>query len=179
MFCSFLIKILLTFRTTTLKNHLELTLNCENKCRDHTPLFFVQAFTLEHFRSQTDSAKEEAFRLNSKNDLKCVFKVNVSFLKMKQKQIFIFFFIKFAFLLKSNKILQVTLAKNWSNIGHITADYTIKFSGLYPKNAGEIHCLSSQPLPLEIGSYLRDEDCDPTVSWKHHIQPLKYNIPIV
>ena len=65
------------------------------------------------------------------------------------------------------------MAKNWSNIGHATADYTIKFSGLCPKSSSGIHCFSSQPLPLEVGSLLRDENCEPSIHWKHHIQPLK------
>ncbi len=74
----------------------------------------------------------------------------------------------------SDKIWQVTLAKNWSNTGSITADYSIKFRGLTPRGiGGKIHCMSSQPLELEVGSYLRDEDCDPSISWKHLVQPLK------
>ena len=74
-----------------------------------------------------------------------------------------------------DKIWQVTIAKNWSNMGGVTADYSIKFGGLTPRGVGggEVHCLSSQPLMLEIASYLRDEDCDPSISWKHLVQPLK------
>lgn len=71
-------------------------------------------------------------------------------------------------------MLQVSVAKNWSNIGHVLANYKIKFSGIYPKNGSEVWCSSSAPYRLEVGSFLRNEDCDPTVHYKHHIQPLKY-----
>lgn len=138
------------FRAPHGATHAELTFKCDKKSSsDHTPLFYVQTFTLEHFRSQLDHAFEKAYRLNTTDEFKCVFKVN------------------------SNKILQLALAKNWSNIGHATVDYTIKFSGLYPTSSSGINCFSSQPLPLEVGSYLRDENCEPSISWKHHIQPLK------
>ena len=65
------------FRAPHGATHAELNLNCENLSRDHTPLFYVQTFTLGHYRSQTDSATEEAYRLSTKNDFKSVFKVNV------------------------------------------------------------------------------------------------------
>ena len=55
--------------------HLENDIHEEN--RDHAPLFCVQTFTLEHFRSQSDSSKEEMFRLNTCNDFKFVCKVQV------------------------------------------------------------------------------------------------------
>ena len=149
-------------------------LKCKNKNdQQHTPLFYIQTFTLGHFRSQIDEAKEEAYRLNTISEIKSIFKVNVK----KLFYVHIFYVnIEIIFLLfeKSNKIVQVAIAKNWSNIGQALVDYDIKFYGLYPKNASEINCLSSCPLPLEISSLLRDEICDPNISWKHHIQPLKY-----
>jgi len=33
--------------------------------------------------------------------------------------------------------------------------------------------VSGEPLALEVGSWLRDEDCDPAVSWRHLVQPLR------
>lgn len=77
------------------------------------------------------------------------------------------------YVIKANKILQVTVCKNWSNMGHVLANYKIKFSGLYPKNSHDLCCLSSQPYKLEVGSYLRNEDCEPTIVYKRHIQPLR------
>ena len=50
----------------------------EDENRDHAPLFCVQTFTLEHFRSQTDSSKEEMYRLNNQNDFRYLCKVQVS-----------------------------------------------------------------------------------------------------
>ena len=70
-------------------------------------------------------------------------------------------------------MVQLSIAKNWSNIGQVHTNYKVKFSGLYPKNSSEICCLSSRPFRLEVGSYLRNEDCEVSISWKHHIQPLK------
>lgn len=69
--------------------------------------------------------------------------------------------------------MQLCIAKNWSNIGSVITNYKVKFSGLYPKNSGELCCLSSRPYRIEIGSYLRNEECELAVHWKHHIQPLK------
>lgn len=117
--------------------------------KDHSPLFYIQTFTLGSFRTQYDSVNEEAYRLNNSNEFKHVFKV------------------------QANKVLQLSIAKNWSNIGHVLASYKVKFRGLYPKNSHEIYCSSSQPCKLEIGSYLANEDCEISVSYKHHIQPLK------
>lgn len=104
---------------------------------------------MEHFRSPTDSAKEEAFRLNTSNEFKYLFKV------------------------QPNRVVQVTLAKNWSNIGSVLTNYKIKFSGLIPKNSIDLCQLSSKPLRIEVSSFLRNEDCEAQVQWKHHIQPLK------
>ena len=66
---------------------------CESSSsvKDHTPLFIVQAFTLGHFRSLQDSAKEEAYRLSTKNEFKSVFKVwNLAKFFLKEKWIMIF-----------------------------------------------------------------------------------------
>jgi len=70
-------------------------------------------------------------------------------------------------------VVQLTLAKNWSNIGQVLTNYKVKFRGLYPKNSSEIIQLSSRPLRIEIASYLRNEECEAAVHWKHHIQPLR------
>lgn len=133
--------------------HGELTFTNDlvNESRDHAPLLFIQTFTLGNFRTQNDAAKEESYRLNATNDFKFLFKT------------------------QPNKIIQVTIAKNWSNIGQITANYKIKLNGLYPKSSHELCCLSSQPYPIEVGSYLRNEDCEPSIQYKYHVQPLKYD----
>ncbi|CAF0707859.1 unnamed protein product [Brachionus calyciflorus] len=140
--------------------HAELTLNTDQNgsTRDHAPLFYTQTFTLENFRTPADQAVEEIYRLNNTNELKLKFKV------------------------QSNKIVQVTIAKNWSNIGHCTASYKIRLNGLYPRNGNELCAMSSQSFKIDVGSYLRNEDCDPSVSYKHLVQPLRpheYHIEIV
>jgi tripeptidyl-peptidase II len=116
---------------------------------DHTPLIYVQSFNLDYFRTATDGVKEEAFRLNNSNEFKFMFK------------------------LQSNRIAQLTIAKNWSNIGQISATYEIKLCGLMPRNLNELACFSSQPLRIDVGSHLRDEDCEPILTWKYHVVPLK------
>lgn len=135
--------------------HAELTLKCENivNTRDHTPLFFVQGFTLENFRTANESAREEAHRLNTTNEFKYLLKLN------------------------SNKIAQISIAKNWSNIGQITASYTIKLRGLYPRNLNEMTVFSNQPYRIDVGAWLRNEDCDPSVKYTHMIQPLRTSEP--
>lgn len=45
--------------------------------RDHAPLFFIQSFTLENFRTSSDEAVEEIYRLNLTNEFKLKFKVQV------------------------------------------------------------------------------------------------------
>ena len=45
--------------------------------RDHAPLFCVQTFTLDQFRTQHEASKEEMFRLNATNEFKFLCKVQV------------------------------------------------------------------------------------------------------
>ena len=46
--------------------------------RDHTPFMFIQSFTLGQFRSPTEQAKEEAYRLGTTSEFKFIFKLNVT-----------------------------------------------------------------------------------------------------
>ena len=64
------------------ETHAELVLKCDDNGsnKDHTPFFFVQAFTLENFRTPHESAKEDAYRLNTTNEFKYLFKLNVRIL---------------------------------------------------------------------------------------------------
>lgn len=67
------------FRAPFGATHAELSLECISpNGKDHSPFFFVQSFTLENFRSQIDSAKEDGFRLNSSNEFKTLFRVQVN-----------------------------------------------------------------------------------------------------
>ena len=67
------------FRAPHGATHAELTLKCDkSRSGDHTPIFCVQTFTLEHFRSQSDHAFDKAYRLNTTHEIKCAFKVNAN-----------------------------------------------------------------------------------------------------
>jgi hypothetical protein len=46
-----------------------------------------------------------------------------------------------------------------------------RFSGLHVKS--NLNCLSTHPFELQVGSYLRSEDCDIAVQYKHYVQALK------
>ncbi len=69
------------FRPPHGATHAELSVKYEScgPVKDHTPLFVVQAFTLGHFRSSQDSAKEDSYRMSTKNEFKSVFKVGHHF----------------------------------------------------------------------------------------------------
>jgi hypothetical protein len=75
--------------------------------------------------------------------------------------------------LKPNKIAQLAIAKSWSSIGQTNVNYRIKLFGLTTNNSNEITMLSGQPTLVQVGSYLRNEKCVPSITWKYHIQPLK------
>jgi hypothetical protein len=74
---------------------------------------------------------------------------------------------------KPNKIAQLAIAKSWSSIGQANVSYRIKLFGLTTNNSNEITMLSGQPTLIQVGSYLRNEKWEPSITWKYHIQPLK------
>ena len=55
----------------------------------------------------------------------------------------------------------------------MTANYRIQLRGLLPANQNEMCMMSSVPYKLDVGSFVRTDECDPSISWKYHIEPLK------
>lgn len=59
--------------------HAEIEIKCQTTPadKDHSPLFFLQTFTLGNFRNQYDEAHEEITRLNATYEHKAIVKVQV------------------------------------------------------------------------------------------------------
>jgi hypothetical protein len=76
---------------------LKLTTDQDGTNRDHAPLFFIQTFTLENFRTPFDEAVEEIYRLNNTNEFKLNFKVQV-FIDFNYWQSLLFLSLKLWFL---------------------------------------------------------------------------------
>jgi hypothetical protein len=132
-------------------------------------LFYIQTFTFDDFCSHTETEKDEIYRLNVLNNLTYHFKCHVIYFNNFKLDILLILWV-----FKSGKIVQICICKNWSNIGKISASYSIRFKGLYPNNSNSaINCLSSEPCRIDINCLQASDDLDVSLNWKYHFEPLR------